>query len=192
MFFHRGPFKRELAWDIHNQLLPASFFSQVSLTLRCASFRRYVHSSSVYSLCVTHSARLFQYPTPIVPSSFQNISSDGSQDFALPLFSKKSTVIIFNRSESLLYGLKVRASFFLLARLVKEEDYVCQRELKGPCLSSENSWMPGRVSPRPRKGRKSSVLSWNPQPCNSCTAAVQLHLKCVEKDLQIWQEMHDV
>lgn len=23
------------------------------------------------------------------------------------------------------------------------------------------------------------------QPCNSCTAAVQLHLKCVEKDLQI-------
>lgn len=71
------------------------------------------------------------------------MSSDDSQDFALLPFSKKSTVIIFNRSESLLYGLKVSASFFLLACLVKEEDYVCQREPKGPCLSSENSWMPG-------------------------------------------------
>lgn len=88
--FHRGPFKRKLAWDIHNQLLPASFFSQVSLTLWCASFLHYVHSSSVYGLCVTHSAWLFN----ILHLLFHPLFKTYHHHFVLLLFSKKSTVII--------------------------------------------------------------------------------------------------
>lgn len=41
------------------QLLPASFFSQVSLTLWCVSFLHYVHSSSVFVLLFNNLHLLF-------------------------------------------------------------------------------------------------------------------------------------